>query len=196
MARAEGFYVFGDLAAVWRFADGGGILETERIRAVAGAGVDRVHGRQSVFVRRFRAGQRLSHCKLCSAGRRAPGCFVCLSARLVEVIPGGRSARRMKGLLIAAYFTMLTLGFSSSCAYAQDTLPPGTASLKFQRGVELAPSAAQQYFLVDGTMWEHARPDLGDVRLYSGGAEVPYVLQTEAGATVREQVDCKVLQPV
>jgi len=101
----------------------------------------------------------------------------------------------MKGLLIAAYFTMLTLGFSSSCAYAQDTLPPGTASLKFQRGVELAPSAAQQYFLVDGTMWEHARPDLGDVRLYSGGAEVPYVLQTEAGATVREQVDCKVLQP-
>lgn len=101
----------------------------------------------------------------------------------------------MKRLLIAACCTMLTLGVISQGAYAQGALPPGAASLKFQRGVELAPSAAQQYFLVDGTMWEHARPDLGDVRLYSGVAEVPYVLQTEAGATVREQVDCKVLQP-
>jgi hypothetical protein len=101
----------------------------------------------------------------------------------------------MKHLLIAAYFVLVTLGISWQGACAQETASQGTISLKFQRDVELGPGAAQQYFVVDETTWEHARPDLGDVRLYSGGAEIPYVLQTEAGATVREQLDCRVLQP-
>ncbi|MGA2420848.1 MAG: DUF3999 family protein [Candidatus Acidiferrum sp.] len=101
----------------------------------------------------------------------------------------------MKRVLIAASFAMLTLGFWWHDAYAQEPSSPGTVSLRFQRGVEVPPSGAQQYFVVDQAMWEHARPDLGDVRIYSGGTEVPYVLQTEAGATVREQVDCRVLQP-
>jgi hypothetical protein len=71
----------------------------------------------------------------------------------------------------------------------------GTTSLEYQRGVELVSGASQQYFVVDGTIWEHARTDLSDVRLYSAGTEVPYVLQTGAGSVVREQVDCNVLQP-
>jgi hypothetical protein len=101
----------------------------------------------------------------------------------------------MKPVLIAACVAMLTFWVAARDTCAQETPSPRTASLRFQRGVELKPNGAQEYFVVDGTMWEHARPDLGDVRMYSGGVEVPYVVQTEAGAAVREQVDCKVLQP-
>jgi Protein of unknown function (DUF3999) len=101
----------------------------------------------------------------------------------------------MRRALLAACFALLARGTLSTGTSSLGTASPGTTSLEFQRGVELASGASQEYFVVDATMWEHARPDLGDVRLYSAGMEVPYVLQTGAGSTVREQVDCKVLQP-
>ncbi len=96
----------------------------------------------------------------------------------------------MRRALVAAWLALL-----AQTASSQEALSQGTSSLEFQRGVELAAGASQQYVVVDTTIWAHARPDLGDVRLYSAGTEVPYVLQIGSGATVREQVDCKVLQP-
>jgi len=97
---------------------------------------------------------------------------------------------RMKRAVVAATAALLVQG-----ALARGTALRGITSLEFQRGVELAAGTGQQYVVVDATMWEHTRADLGDVRLYSGGVEVPYVVQSGAGGTVREQVDCKVLQP-
>ncbi|HME12507.1 MAG TPA: hypothetical protein VKF79_06590, partial [Candidatus Acidoferrum sp.] len=96
----------------------------------------------------------------------------------------------MKRAVVAATAALLVQG-----ALARGTALRGITSLEFQRGVELAAGTGQQYVVVDTTMWEHTRADLGDVRLYSGGVEVPYVVQSGAGAAVREQVDCKVLQP-
>jgi hypothetical protein len=96
----------------------------------------------------------------------------------------------------AACFALLSLGALSPQAVSQGSTTPGISSLEFQREVELAPGAAQQYLVIDGKVWEHARPDLGDLRLYAAGAEVPYVVETAAGTMLREQVDCKVLQPV
>ena len=96
----------------------------------------------------------------------------------------------------AAWFAVLSLGALSPQAGSQGAATPGVSSLEFQREVQLAPGAAQQYIVIDGKVWEHARADLGDLRLYAAGAEVPYVEETAAGARLREEVDCKVLQPV
>ena len=52
----------------------------------------------------------------------------------------------------------------------------------------------QQYVVVDETIWLHARPDLGDLRFYSGPAEVPYSLEVERGSTERQQIQVTVLQ--
>jgi uncharacterized protein DUF3999 len=69
------------------------------------------------------------------------------------------------------------------------------SSLEYQRGVALSPGAAQQYIVVTPDLWRHARPDLGDLRLYAAGAEVPYVLQMGTGSAIRALVDCRILQP-
>jgi hypothetical protein len=47
---------------------------------------------------------------------------------------------------------------------------------------------------VDDAIWQHARPDLGDLRLYSGQTEVPYALVTERGGTEHEQKSVPVFQ--
>ena len=67
--------------------------------------------------------------------------------------------------------------------------------LEYQRAVTLAPGAAQQFIVVTADLWPHVRADLGDVRLYSDGEEVPHVAQTGALNVVRERIDCKILQP-
>jgi hypothetical protein len=72
---------------------------------------------------------------------------------------------------------------------------PPVSSLEYQRGVTLAEGAAQQYIVIAPEIWRHARADLGDLRLYAGGVEAPYALQTEGGSAARELVDCRILQP-
>jgi hypothetical protein len=52
----------------------------------------------------------------------------------------------------------------------------------------------QEYITVDDAIWQHARPDLGDLRLYSGQTEVPYALVTERGGTEHEQKSVPVFQ--
>ena len=53
----------------------------------------------------------------------------------------------------------------------------------------------QQYMVVDETVWEHARPDLADLRLYAGQTEVPYALSVERGSSETERKEVRVLQP-
>lgn len=67
---------------------------------------------------------------------------------------------------------------------------------KYSREVKNAGSADQQrYFVVDEAVWQHARPDLGDLRLYSGGNEVAYALNIERGSSSNEQKEVTILQP-
>lgn len=56
-------------------------------------------------------------------------------------------------------------------------------------------SGHQQYVAIDETLWEHTRPDLADLRLYSGQNEVPYALTTERGSSESERRSVQVLQP-
>ncbi|HTC94477.1 MAG TPA: DUF3999 family protein [Terriglobales bacterium] len=67
---------------------------------------------------------------------------------------------------------------------------------KYLREVQVGGASGQHYFVVDETVWQHARPDLGDLRLYAAdGHEVPYALSTERGSSETDQKDVKVLQP-
>ncbi|HLY98447.1 MAG TPA: DUF3999 family protein [Candidatus Angelobacter sp.] len=71
---------------------------------------------------------------------------------------------------------------------------PTTSHFKYQRPVQ-ASGTGQHYLVVDETVWKHARPDLGDVRLHSGETEIPYAMTTERGALRSESRDVRVLQP-
>jgi Protein of unknown function (DUF3999) len=64
---------------------------------------------------------------------------------------------------------------------------------KYERPVQLSGSG-QRYVVVDESVWQHARDDLGDLRLYSGSTEVPYSLVSERGAQERERKNVPVLQ--
>jgi len=71
---------------------------------------------------------------------------------------------------------------------------PTTSHFKYQRPVQ-ASGTGQHYLVVDDTVWKHARPDPGDVRLYDGETEIPYAVTTERGALHSESRDVRVLQP-
>jgi hypothetical protein len=66
---------------------------------------------------------------------------------------------------------------------------------KYERRIQPNASAGQHYLVVDETVWQHARPDLSDLRIYSTEKEVPYAFQIESGGSEIEQKEFRVLQP-
>ena len=72
---------------------------------------------------------------------------------------------------------------------------PSLSYFQYQRPVQAANSSGQHYAVVDETLWQHARPDLQDLRLYSAGREIPYTLEIEWGSSETEQKEFRVLQP-
>lgn len=70
---------------------------------------------------------------------------------------------------------------------------PSISYFKYQRPVQ-PPGAGQHYVVVDEVLWLHGRPDLADVRLYSGSTEVPYALTIERGSLESDHRDVRVLQ--
>ena len=63
----------------------------------------------------------------------------------------------------------------------------------YQRPVEFS-GTGQRYIAIDETIWQHARPDLSDLRLYSGQTEIPYAPITERGSDQRQRTTVPVLQ--
>jgi hypothetical protein len=66
---------------------------------------------------------------------------------------------------------------------------------KYERDVPAVTSSGQHYVVVDDGMWQHARPGLNDLRLYSADREIPYVLETERDSSETDQKAIRVLQP-
>ena len=62
---------------------------------------------------------------------------------------------------------------------------------KYLRKVQVTNNRSQTYFALDLTMWEHMRADLGDMRLYSQGVEVPYALEVQRGGRSFSQEPAK-----
>ncbi len=83
---------------------------------------------------------------------------------------------------LAQFLFATVLAASASIAY-----------FKFERPVQVA-GGRQQYLAIDETVWQHARADLGDLRLYSAETEVAYALTTERGSSRNEHKDVRVLQ--
>ena len=61
------------------------------------------------------------------------------------------------------------------------------------REVHIAQPDRQNFFIVDAELWAHARPDLGDLRLYDGESPVQYQLSERHAGISSEEVDAKIL---
>ena len=72
-------------------------------------------------------------------------------------------------------------------------LGPSASHSKYQRPVRVS-TAGQNYVAVDAALWNRARPDLGDLRLFSGDTEIPYVVVIQRGSFEQERRELAVLQ--
>jgi len=61
------------------------------------------------------------------------------------------------------------------------------------RDVQISQPNTQNYFVIDEEIWNHARPDLADLRLYAGDAPVQYALSEQTAGVSSEEVEAKVL---
>jgi hypothetical protein len=82
----------------------------------------------------------------------------------------------------------------SLLALAAPALPePEIAYFSNVRAVRVAQPDRQNFFIVDEELWNHSRPDLGDLRLYDGDAPVQYSLSEQRAGIVSEEVAAKIL---
>jgi hypothetical protein len=61
------------------------------------------------------------------------------------------------------------------------------------REVSIVAADRQNYIVVDEDVWNHARTDLGDLRLYDNGTQLPYMFIEQRGGTSSEQQPAKIL---
>lgn len=88
----------------------------------------------------------------------------------------------------------LTSTFVCTLALAVSGDPEaGISYFARMRDVVIATPDQQNYLVVDGDIWSHARPDLADLRLYDGTNQVPYELKAETAGTSSQQVEGKLL---
>jgi Protein of unknown function (DUF3999) len=71
---------------------------------------------------------------------------------------------------------------------------PATSYFKYQRAIGAASTSGQHFAVVDEIVWQHALPNLDDLRLYAAGNEVPYARRTMSGSLKTEQKTVRVLQ--
>ena len=70
------------------------------------------------------------------------------------------------------------------------------ADLRFfttNRDVHIQDAARQNYVILDPEVWEKARPDLADLRLYDGERQVAYQLSQARGGSISEEHEVKLL---
>jgi hypothetical protein len=78
--------------------------------------------------------------------------------------------------------------------FAASTAPePAIQYFTNVRDVQISQPDRQNYFVVDDEIRAHARPDLADLRLYEGQAQVQYLLSEQYGGISAEQQDAKIL---
>ena len=61
------------------------------------------------------------------------------------------------------------------------------------REIHVSQSGLQNYFVVDEEIWTHARPDLGDLRIYDGEAQVQYAVAEQRGGTSSHEDVARIL---
>lgn len=61
------------------------------------------------------------------------------------------------------------------------------------REVHITHPDRQSFFTVDEEIWNHSRPDLGDLRLYDGESLVQYALSEQRAGTSSQEIEAKIL---
>ena len=61
------------------------------------------------------------------------------------------------------------------------------------RPITANPQLPTNYFVVDEEILQHARPDLGDLRIYDGATQVPYALAAQSGGVQSAEHEAKIL---
>lgn len=61
------------------------------------------------------------------------------------------------------------------------------------RDLRVAQADRQNYFVIDQEIWAHARPDLGDLRLYDGESPVQYALSEQREESSTQEVEAKIM---
>ena len=61
------------------------------------------------------------------------------------------------------------------------------------REIRVAQPDRQNFFIVDEELWNHSRPDLGDLRLYDGDSPVQYSFSEQRAGVSSEEVEAKIL---
>jgi hypothetical protein len=69
---------------------------------------------------------------------------------------------------------------------------PNPAFFRYTRDIHIEAPARQNYFVVDSAIWQHARSDLADLRLYDGSVQVPYMLTAEQAVNSSQQREAKI----
>jgi Protein of unknown function (DUF3999) len=59
--------------------------------------------------------------------------------------------------------------------------------------IRISQAGAQNYFVVDEEIWNRARPDLADLRIYDGESQVQYALSEQRGRTSSQETAAKIL---
>jgi hypothetical protein len=73
--------------------------------------------------------------------------------------------------------------------------PPESAIAYFShvRAVQVTQPDRQNFFVVDEELWNHSRPDLGDLRLYDGDTPVQFSISEQRAGISSEEVDARIL---
>ena len=93
--------------------------------------------------------------------------------------------RRMKAFIPVVLAILLPAAASDA--------EPAIPYFKEVRDVSISAPEQQNYIIVDAAIWNHARPDLTDLRLYDGTTQVPYQVTSERAATFAEESEAKIL---
>ncbi len=70
---------------------------------------------------------------------------------------------------------------------------PQIQYFKQVRDVSIPSPDHQAYVVVDTSIWNQARPDLSDLRLYDGSVQIPYQLVSEHATTTAQEVQARML---
>ena len=78
-------------------------------------------------------------------------------------------------------------------AFVPSAQEPGATYFSNMKQVTVSATDRQNYIVVDSDIWDHARPDLADLRLYDDETQVPYELKQQAGGVSSEERQARIL---
>ena len=85
-------------------------------------------------------------------------------------------------LLLIASLAFAATGYEAAIPYFSQ-----------QRSITVSAPDKQNYVPLDSDVFAHARPDLSDIRIYDGQAQVPYVLLRQSGGSSTQENQAKIL---